>query len=468
MRALLFPLLFFFLLALILVSPYAGVLIWGWVTMMNPHQLAGGWISTFPVNSAAVALLVVALFLHQEPFIPPANALTILIFVFMIWCVVTTANALSPAISANRADLSFKNMMFGIAVAAMTRSRVRCQAMVWVFVLSYAFFGVKGGGFTLSTGGAGEVVGPGRTSIADRNHLAVVMLMTIPLANYLRLTSANRVVRVGLVLLLLLNAVSVLGTFSRGGLIGLSFLGAYFWWSSPHKRLVTVGFLAIAWITWTVMPPQWFDRMSTIETAADTDTSFQGRLDAWHFAYNAASARLTGVGFSGTEDGSVFRAFMPNARVVSEGLAAHSIFFQVLGDHGFIGLALFCAILIAAWRTAGRLSKVAGAENEWIRQFGKAARLALAAYCVASAALSFAYDSSIYCLLGLLSAMTRLASKEADAATEPEHRRSLSVPRRIPAEARRRPASMRIEHPDRSLPPRRKSGPDPGAGHGRS
>ena len=73
----------------------------------------------------------------------------------------------------------------------------------------------------LSTGGAGEVVGPANTSIADRNQLAVVMLMTIPLANYLRLTSANRVVRAGLVLVMLLNAVAVLGTFSRGGLIGL-------------------------------------------------------------------------------------------------------------------------------------------------------------------------------------------------------------------------------------------------------
>ena len=455
MRALLFPPLFFFLLALILVSPYAGVLIWGWVTMMNPHQLAGGWISTFSVNSAAVALLVLALFIHREPFIPPANALTILIFVFMIWCVITTANALSPAISANRADLSFKNMIFGVAVAATTRNRVRCQAMVWVFVLSYGFFGVKGGGFTLSTGGAGEVVGPARSSLEDRNHLAVVMLMTIPLANYLRLTSANHMARAGLVLLMLLSAVAVLGTFSRGGLIGLSFLGAYFWWSSPHKKLATIGILAIAWITWTVMPPRWFDRMSTIETAADTDTSFQGRLDAWHFAYNAASARLLGVGFSGTEDADVFRTYAPDATVtVGRGRAAHSIFFQVLGDHGFIGLALFCAILIAAWRTAGRLSKVAGAENEWIRQFGKAARLALAAYCVASAALSFAYDSSIYCLLGLLSAMTRLASKETETATRLEQGRSVLARRTISAQARRRPsATIGIARASRFLPP---------------
>jgi len=269
---------------------------------------------------------------------------------------------------------------------------------------------------------------------------------------------------------MLLNAVAVLGTFSRGGLIGLSFLGAYFWWSSPHKRLVTVGFLAIAWITWTVMPPQWFDRMSTIETAADTDESFQGRVDAWHFAYNAASERLLGVGFSGTEDADVFRTYAPSAAVtLGRGRAAHSIFFQVLGDHGFIGLALFCAILIAAWRTAGRLSKVAGADREWIRQFGKAARVALATYCVASAALSFAYDSSIYCLLGLLSAMTRIASKAADAETEPEHRRSLSVPRRIPAEARRRrPAPTGIAQADHFPPPRRKSDPDRGACTGRS
>jgi hypothetical protein len=91
------------------------------------------------------------------------------------------------------------------------------------------------------------------------------------------------------------------------------------------------------------------------------------------------------------------------------GRAAHSIYFQVLGDHGFIGLGLYLAILVIAWRYAGRLARTATEGDEWAAEFGRMARIALAAYCVAGAALSMAYDASILCLFGLLSAAGRQA-----------------------------------------------------------
>lgn len=408
MRAYFFPALFFCLLGLILAAPYTGVLIWAWISMMNPHQIVGGWLSTFPVNTIAVAVLVLALFLHGESAFPPLNPLLLTLLAFLFWCIITTMTALSPAVSAARADLSIKNMIFGLAIAATTTNRVRFQALLWVFVLSYGFFGVKGGGFTLLTGGAGNVIGPPNTGTEDRNVLALVMLMMIPLANYLRLTSANRLVRIGLLGLMLLTAVAVLGTFSRGGLIGLTFLGLYFWWTNPNKLTVAVSVLAIGLASWSVLPERWFERMSTVERA-EMDESFQGRVDAWHFAFNAASSRLTGVGFSGTEDRDVFQRYMPMATAtIDRGRAAHSIYFQVLGDHGFIGLGLYVAILALAWGMAGRLARAANGDNAWLAPFGKMARVALATYFVAGAALSMAYDASIYCLLGLLTASARL------------------------------------------------------------
>lgn len=413
MRSILFPILFFFMLGLIMVSPYVGVMIWAWVSMMNAHQLAGGWISTFPLNTVAVALLVASLIVHREAPIPPPNALMILFIIFTLWCIITTITALSPGITTARADLSFKNMLFCIIVAATTTNRLRVRALVWVLVLSYGYFGVKGGAFTLLTGGAGDVLGPPKTSIADRNTLALVMLMTIPLANYLRETAQSRLVRIGLIFLMLLTAVAVLGTFSRGGLIGLAFLGIYFFWTSRHKAATAIGVVIIALAAGSVLPERWFDRMSTVETAS-SDVSFQNRVDAWNFAMNAAAARVTGVGFAGSEDGAIFRRYMPNPEVpVDHGWSAHSIYFQVLGDHGYIGLGLFAAILVTAWITAGRLTRTTGEGSEWIAPFGKAVRVSLIAYCVAGAALSMAYDASICCLLGLVSTVARQAAVAA-------------------------------------------------------
>lgn len=410
MRAYLFPAFFLALVALVLAAPYTGVLLWAWVTMMNPHQIAGGWFSTFPLNSLVVGVLALGLLLHREPALPPFNGLTVAIVAFMAWSVVTTFFALSPEVTAARANLSIKNMIFGLVVAATARSRVRCQALLWVFVLSYGYFGVKGGMFTILTGGSGNVVGPARTTIEDRNALALVMLMTIPLAHFLYRTSANRLARLGLLGLMLLNAVAVMGTYSRGGMIGAAALGVYFWWTSARKLTVAACALAVGLVGWSVLPDRWFERMSSVQEA-EADTSFQGRQDAWRFARNAASSRLVGVGFSGTEDRRVFELYLPDpVATFGRGRAAHSIYFQVMGDHGFIGLGLFLAILLLAWRTAGRLSKVGGEDGAWFAELGKMARVALATYGVVGAALSMAYDASIFGLLGVLCAAARLGA----------------------------------------------------------
>ena len=75
-----------------------------------------------------------------------------------------------------------------------------------------------------------------------------------------------------------------------------------------------------------------------------------GRINAWWMAWNLAKANFTGGGFDIYEP-SVFQAYAPNPDDVH---AAHSIYFQVLGEHGFVGLILFVAIWIAVWRSGRR------------------------------------------------------------------------------------------------------------------
>ena len=85
-------------------------------------------------------------------------------------------------------------------------------------------------------------------------------------------------------------------------------------------------------------------------TEYEQDGSAMGRINAWWMAWNLAKANFTGGGFDIYEP-AVFQAYAPNPTDVH---AAHSIYFQVLGEHGFIGLILFVAIWIAVWRSAER------------------------------------------------------------------------------------------------------------------
>lgn len=45
--------------------------------------------------------------------------------------------------------------------------------------------------------------------------------------------------------------------------------------------------------------------------------------------------------------------------------AAHSIYFQVLGDQGFAGLAIFLLILASAWRNASVVVRATRDREEW-------------------------------------------------------------------------------------------------------
>ena len=257
MRAVLVPMLFFALVALVMAAPYTGVLLWTWITMMNPHQMTGGWFATFALNSLVILVLASAMLLHRERTLPPLNSLTVVLILFMLWCMLTTFFALSPDITAARADLSIKSMIFALVVAATTNNRVRLQALIWIFVLSYGFFGVKGGAFTILTAGSGNVIGPARTTIEDRNALALVMLMTIPLSYYLFRTSTSRMLRLLLLGIMILNAFAIMGTYSRGGMVGLLVLGLYFWLASSHKLTLAACAMAIGVAGWSVLPDRW-------------------------------------------------------------------------------------------------------------------------------------------------------------------------------------------------------------------
>ena len=194
-------------------------------------------------------------------------------------------------------ELVFKVFLFLLVTAALLTSRERIHALIWVMVISLAFFGIKGGGFTLLAGGAHRVFGPEGTMIGDNNHLAVGLLVSIPLMNYLRMESRHAIIRYGLLATMALTLFAVVGSYSRGALLALGAVSGYFWLKSS-KKLISGMLLAIALVTAvTFMPASWIDRMNTIETYQQ-DTSATGRLEIWHMAWSMAVARpLVGGGF---------------------------------------------------------------------------------------------------------------------------------------------------------------------------
>lgn len=389
----------------------AGILGWTWLTLMTPQKLAWGIAMTWPLNYALAIVTLTAWLVSREPKRLPINAATVLWVLFMTLATFTTFFALVPDLAWPMWSRTMKVMILGLLAATVMNSQIRIHSLIWIAVLSLGYFGVKGGVFTILTGGHYHVL-PAEASIGDSNDLALALCMILPLMNYLRLQSANRLMRIGSILGMSFTALGVLGTYSRGGLIGLTIMGGYLWWQSKSRFTIALVALIIIFPAYRFMPVSWIERMSTIQTA-EADASFQDRLGAWRTEFNMAKSRpLIGGGFNAILHPPVYQQFNDNPSFTGA-RAAHSIYFEVLGDHGFVGLALYVALLLATWRYAGTTRRKArhNPEQAWIADLAAMIQVSLVAFAVAGAGLSMAYYDLLYLLISVTVALRKLVQQ---------------------------------------------------------
>jgi probable O-glycosylation ligase (exosortase A-associated) len=210
--------------------------------------------------------------------------------------------------------------------------------------------------------------------------------------------------RWGLIVAMVLCGFSVLGSQSRGGFIAVVMMLALFWWNSRAKLVTTAVLVVLIPIAIGFMPEKWLDRMHTIETY-EKDTSAMARINAWETAFNVAKDRPLGGGFEMASP-SVFARYAPDPSVPC---AAHSIYFQVLGEHGFPGLGLFLLLWILVFRDAWWIIRRSRnlEKLRWASDLAHMIQVSLVGYFVAGAFLSLAYyDVPYYLLVAVV--LTRL------------------------------------------------------------
>lgn len=369
-------------------STWIGVLLWTWLSIMNPHRLAYGFANQLPFATLAAGATLASILWNRDKIRVPRDPAVVLLVVFMAWMCITTLTAFRPDLATAGLERALKILLMTLVAMAALRERKHIELFVWVNVLSLAFYGIKGGLFTVLSGGSYRVWGPGGSFIEGNNELGLALVMMIPLANYLRLVSPHRWVRRALLGAMLLSAAAALGTQSRGAFLALSSMGLVLWLRSPRKLAGAVAISVVAVLLVAFMPSSWEERMRTIETY-EQDGSAMGRLNAWVTAINIANDRITGGGFY-LESLETFARYSP---VPENVLTAHSIYFQALGEHGWIGLAIFLAIGLTTFITAGRVRKMAlmDERTRWAFDLCSMAQVTLLGFAVGGAFLSLTY-----------------------------------------------------------------------------
>lgn len=408
----------FALLPMALFHPWIGVMLWAWIGIMNPHRLAYGFAHDFPFAQAvAVVTLVGLVVTRDERRFKLAPEVWILI-AFVAWFTFTTFFALNAKDAWVAWERAVKIQLLTFVALAVLQGRRHVEWLVWVVAGSLAYYGAKGGLFTLLQGGNWLVWGPQGSFIEDNNALALAQVVNIPLLYYLFLQSKKRWVRIALAISIPLCAVSALGSHSRGAMLAIVAMTALLWLRSRHKvRLGLVAVLVAAGAL-SMLPEAWFQRMETIRTY-DTDRSAMGRLTAWETATRLAMARPIGGGFEFHTQASYEKYGPPGAENMA--LAMHSIWFQVLGEHGFLGLGLFAAIWLFVWRGAAQLIRRTrdSPDDAWAADFGRMVQVSLIGYLVGGTFLNLAYWDVPYYLMVALVVARDAVVRGAKVATAP-------------------------------------------------
>lgn len=402
---------------------HIGLYLWVWVSIMNPHKLVFG-IARGQSFNLWIAVITIGVWLFsKERKVPAVPGFSVLTGIFAIWITLTTALALTPDVSWPLWERNIKTLVLVYLVLCIITTRTRLHALLWVHLISIGYWGAKSGLETIASAGNAVIVGPASSMITDNNHLALAIAISIPIANYLRLQSASKIIRWVLIGAIIVSVAAIIGTYSRGGLVALVAMVGFLWWRGSYKLVTGATAIVVVYLVIGALPEKYIDRASTI-TTAEEDSSFQSRLDAWEVALQTALDRPIGAGFAGPQQPSNWYKYKQG-----ESYAAHSIYFMVLGEHGFLGLILYMSIIAVAWfslSTAAKISIKLHGPSFWGNQLATALKCSIFTFMVGGAALSLSYYDGFWLLMAVSVLVPKIIRADNPEVVDAEKRRHTS------------------------------------------
>jgi probable O-glycosylation ligase (exosortase A-associated) len=413
------------LIPLALARPWVGFLGYTLIGFWNPHKF------TWTLQDMRVALAVggatlVGLVLTRERKPIPWSRELVLMILLAVYFVITTLVAWSPAAAYDQLDRVLRIYFMTFVMGLVIFGERKIRALLWTIIVGIGFFGVKGGLFSLQTGGQYQVIGPESTFLEANTSLGLAFNMILPL---LLLSAQEQTIKwrkLALYGATFLTLVATVFTYSRGAWLGLAATLAVFLFRMKRGFLVGAMLAVVGLVGVQFVPDKVFNRAETIGNY-EQDNSAMTRVQAWSVAWHLALAKpLTGGGFDFETgvDPDRWLAYADRKYDIqgSTPRAAHSIYFQVLGQHGFIAFGLFMAMLCGTMLSYSDIYKKTRGrpELEWMGQYARALQTGMVGFLVSGAFLNLAYFDLLYLYIGLVPILKRELREHALPVPRPE------------------------------------------------
>lgn len=399
-------------------SRYIGLLLYMWFAIFRPQE----WLWTDVRDMRAsmiigILFVVPALLTGVWPNV--THRLSKALLAFIVMAVLAQTTAFDTELGWNALSQFLRLAIVALLAVTVIDTRERLLYAVLVVAASLGFHSAKSG-LAVLIGGGGQLYEGIGGAFNDNNGFAAGAAMIIPLLIACAQTTPRRWLRYGLYFSALLSVVTIMGTFSRGGIIGLAVATIAFVLLQRRRSWAVVGLAATIAIGAVALPisDAYVNRVRTISTTPQ-DSSALGRLHFWRVAMDMAKDRPFGVGMGNYE--AAYDRYDFSGGQFGRGRAVHSSFFQVIAETGFGGFAAYIVVLGLSFATAWRIRRASFAperspdDQRYLFTLGNGLLVSFVAFAAAGSFVSLAFNDVTWFSVALLAALDRLTAQPAEA-----------------------------------------------------
>ncbi len=402
--------------------PFIWVLAYIYVDIVAPQKIGWGFMTALPASLIVFLAAFGGWLLFDGKKGTKFTFRQFLMVLLLLWCGYTTLVADFPEEAATKWAWVWKSLVFAIFLPLTLRTRLRLEAAALIMVLAAGSIIISAGIKTvLSGGGYGALqsyVGD-NTGLYEGSTLSMVAISIIPLivwlARYGTIFPPDWRVRVYSACLVFACLLVPIGTQTRTGLVCIAVLFVVAL-RDVKQRFVLLGLAgALGLMAIPFLPQAYLERMSTI-TDHQADESASTRIAVWKWTIDYAKENPRGGGFDAylgnsftyktrhvDESGST--SSVEYVEVVDEGRAYHSAYFEVLGEQGWLGLAIWSLLqglgLLQLEFIRRRLRKSDNPQDKADLAMSNALQMGHVIYLTGALFVGIAYQPFIYMLVAL-------------------------------------------------------------------
>jgi probable O-glycosylation ligase (exosortase A-associated) len=400
--------------------PFLFVLTYAYIDIVSPQRLTNVLLNSVPISMIAVAMAVGGWLAIDDK-----KGLTVaprqwMMLILLAYCAYTTSHADFPLDAPSKWEWVWKALAFAIFLPFTLRTRLRIEALLMFMTLSAASIIIVGGIKTVGGGGGYgslNLMIDNNSGLYEGSTISTVAICIIPVILWFTrhgtLFARDWKLKTFCYALVFACCLIPIGTSTRTGLLCIGLLAVLMFRDTKRKALFIGAIVALGVIAVPFLPSAFTDRMGTIKNYQG-DSSASTRVAVWNWTLDYVKSHPLGGGFEAYRGNKIQ---YEKVEAVGEGnnvtlktsiekdqaRAYHSAYFEMLGEQGYFGLALWLLINLAGifrMEVLRQRYKKAEGDEAWIAPLAIALQQGHIVYLLGAAFIAIAFQPFVYMLIG--------------------------------------------------------------------